>query len=56
MTKTRLIKELEKLPDDPVIIIKDRYGWWNIDKVKMDDSCGAIILAEEFGPFTSDNE
>ena len=55
MTKTQLIAELEKIEGDPVIIIRDRFGWWNIDRVEMDNSQGAIYLAEEFGPFTSDN-
>ena len=56
MTKVDLIKELEKIPGDPVMIIKDRFGWWNIDRVEKDGSQSAIVLAEEFGPFTSDNE
>lgn len=56
MNKSNLIRELEKIEGDPVVIIKDNYGWWNTERVEMDGSQVAIILAEEFGIFTSDSE
>jgi hypothetical protein len=56
MTKKELIKAMADFDDNDVAIIVDRHGWWNIDRVEQDGSQMAIVMAEEFPPFTSDRD
>lgn len=57
MNKAELIKELEPLDDDAVVIIQETEnsndGWTNIGRVVESDSQIAIVM--DFGrPFSSD--
>jgi len=57
MTKAELIKALEPYDDDSIIIVKDKFGWWNTDYVTQQASATAIVMEDEFSrPFTSDRD
>jgi hypothetical protein len=53
MTKKELIKKLENMSEDKVIIISDRSGWCNIDAVEEKES--NIELLMEKHPVFSEN-
>jgi len=56
MTKKELIKALEPVDDDTVVVCMDESGGWdNIQEVKTSDpSCSCAIVFGGGSPFTSD--
>lgn len=44
MTVKELIKALEKLPEDKVVVLSDGLGWDNIGEVKEDGSTVSITM------------
>ena len=54
MTKQELIKELEKLPDDKVVVMSFADGGWsNIETVEYNGGC--IEIKAELYPVFSDS-
>ena len=54
MTKTELIKAMDKLDDDAIVIISDSEGWSNIERVEMDGVTIAIVM-EQYPVFSNHN-
>jgi len=54
MTKSELLKELERFGEDEVIVISDNFGGWdNIDEVGRIDGTAAIFFGGG-SPFTDE--
>ena len=53
MTVQELIKRLEKIDKDKIVVLYDGYGWSNIDKLEETET--TVRIYEEVNPLFSDN-
>ena len=52
MTRDDLIKRLQAMPRDDVVVISDGKGWWNIEEV-VEGKC-VIKITMDLNPVFSD--